>query len=215
MIWLLYFPLMCIIMVVCYLTNPIVVLFCDENGELPGFLKYWQTWDDSCDSRYMMTSVIPKSKLLSWLDYGWAEKYDWYYDDSDGLKELGCIRERTKLKDGVSFSVAERFKRYVCRTLWLTRNCAYGFAFWVFGRDGKIEDLVFHKRIEESEFNEHVDVREDKERLSTRKWSLRFYKHVVGPLYITGYLGWKIPFWKESGKYHAMIANRIVPRFKL
>lgn len=34
--WFLYAPLQLICMVICYITNPIVVLFADENGELHG-----------------------------------------------------------------------------------------------------------------------------------------------------------------------------------
>lgn len=41
--WFLYAPLQLLIMIICYITNPIVVLFADENGELHGFLKKWQT----------------------------------------------------------------------------------------------------------------------------------------------------------------------------
>jgi hypothetical protein len=48
----------------------------------------------------------------------------------------------------------------------------------------------------------------------TRKFTYRFYKKVFNGFYITGYLGWKIPIWNNHGKYKAMIANRIVPRFK-
>lgn len=37
--WFLYAPLQLLIMIICYITNPIVVLFADENGELHGFLR--------------------------------------------------------------------------------------------------------------------------------------------------------------------------------
>ena len=48
--WFLYAPLQLLIMIICYITNPIVVLFADKDGELHGFLRKWQTFDDSCDS---------------------------------------------------------------------------------------------------------------------------------------------------------------------
>ena len=36
--WFLYAPLQLLIMIICYITNPIVVLFADKDGELHGFL---------------------------------------------------------------------------------------------------------------------------------------------------------------------------------
>ena len=33
-------------MVIAYLTNPIVVLFADEYGNLPKCLRFWQTYDN-------------------------------------------------------------------------------------------------------------------------------------------------------------------------
>ena len=59
MIWLLYVPINLLIMLVCYITNPIVVLFATETGELKGFLNYWQTHDDSLDPAFFVKEKVP------------------------------------------------------------------------------------------------------------------------------------------------------------
>ena len=209
MIWLLYFPLMMIIMVVCYITNPIVVLFSNEEGELPGFLKYWQTWDDSLDSMFFMTEVVPKSFPI--LDYNWANKYE-HYQDKETLKEYNKIIDKSRLKPGAVFSIKERIQRYFCRTLWLTRNCAYGFAYYMFNVSGNIKDL----HIEEENIDKTGEKRfayDPTQSILVRPWTYKFYTHIFGNFYISGYLGWKIPLWQKNGKYNAMIANRIIPEF--
>ena len=210
MVWALYVPLMLIIMVICYLTNPIVVLFADEEGELHGFLKYWQTWDDSLDSKFMMTEVVPKS--FPFLDYGWADKYE-SYQDKETLKEYNKVIEKVRLKPGATFTLKERIQRYFCRVLWLTRNCAYGFAYYMFNTEGDRKDLYMAEQYE-TDTEEKTFAYDPTQSILVRPWTYRFYLNVFGDFYITGYLGWKIPFWQTEGKYNAMIANRIVPRFK-
>lgn len=79
--WFLYAPLQLICMVICYITNPIVVLFADENGELPGLFCLWQTWDDSCDSEDCVTKYVPDWMRYDFYKYYWTEKR--YDPDSD------------------------------------------------------------------------------------------------------------------------------------
>lgn len=59
--WFIYAPLQLLIMIICYITNPIVVLFADKDGELHGFLRKWQTFDDSCDSEDCVTKYVPET----------------------------------------------------------------------------------------------------------------------------------------------------------
>ena len=40
---------------ICYITNPIVVLFADEYGELPAIFKWWANWDDGLDVEWMIS----------------------------------------------------------------------------------------------------------------------------------------------------------------
>lgn len=49
--YIIYLLLQLLCMVVCYLTNWLVLLFADEQGELPGLLRMWQTWDDTLDNK--------------------------------------------------------------------------------------------------------------------------------------------------------------------
>lgn len=198
-------------MIICYLTNPIVVLFADKVGELKGFWHYWQTWDDTLDSQYMMTEVIPKK--FSKLDYGWSDKYE-PYQDTETLKEYNAVINRVKLKKYAKFSKKEKLQRYLCRVLWITRNCAYGFAHDIFNAKGDLKDITFWKYIDYGD-GDHFHFCYDKSKnILVRPWACRFYKRVFGNFYITGNLGWKIPYWHREGKYCAMIANRVVPRFK-
>ena len=124
--WLVYTALNIPVMLISYLLNPIVILFCDEDGELPWPLHLFQTWDDSCDSYYFMTEVVP-----SWLDYG----YDEHYIHSTAELPLQYNRTRDVSICKKSLTIIERVQRYFCRLWWLTRNCGYGFAFYWFGTD--------------------------------------------------------------------------------
>ena len=58
--FLIFLPLQILSMILCYLTNWIVVLFADEDGELKGLWHLWQTWDDSVDNKYFVLNQIPK-----------------------------------------------------------------------------------------------------------------------------------------------------------
>lgn len=118
-------PFIWLTAIFCYLTNPIVVLFADEEGNLPGFLHLWQTWDDSCDTSLMVLENMPKI-----FQYDFYSKYE---EHKRLMPEYNRIQYYNTLKPGATFSTWERIQRYFCRVGWLTRNCAYGFAFYWFG----------------------------------------------------------------------------------
>lgn len=42
----------------CYITNPIVVLFCDEYGILPKYFKLWQTYDNCLDIEWLISENV-------------------------------------------------------------------------------------------------------------------------------------------------------------
>lgn len=117
-----YAPLQILCMVFCYLTNWLVVLSGTEEGQLPGFLNLWNTWDDTLDNK---TDV---GRMPSFLQYDWDEHYQSYTVQLNGRNVF-----REKLMK--PFTTAEKFKRYFCRCHWLYRNCAYGFAYYWFGED--------------------------------------------------------------------------------
>ena len=127
-LWLILAPLSLIVSLLCYLTNPLVVLFCDEDGELHGIGKLWQTWDNSCNP----SDVYDNKQLPSFLLYDFHKHYEEWRGTTPELAAQGRERWFTRCIDP-NFTIWERIQRYICRTYWLTRNCAYGWTFWVFG----------------------------------------------------------------------------------
>ena len=125
--WLLYLILNIPITVFCYITNPIVLLFCNEDGELPAILDLWQTHDNSCNPSDIK-KICPK-----WLQFDWDKHYKEYRDTTQYLRSVNRDRWYTTCVD-TNFTLVERIKRYICRCMWLTRNCSYGWGFYIFGR---------------------------------------------------------------------------------
>ena len=117
-----YAPLQIICMVFCYLTNWLVVLFGTEEGQLPGFLNLWNTWDDTLDNK---TDV---GRMPKFLRYDWDGHYQAYTVQLNGR----TVYRELLVKP---FTTAEKIKRYFCRCHWLYRNCAYGFAYYLFGEN--------------------------------------------------------------------------------
>jgi hypothetical protein len=179
--WLLYAPLQCLCALLCYLTNWAVVLFADEQGELPGLLRLWQTWDDTLDNE---TDI---GRMPKWLQYDWKEHYI-----QGQVMERGQTRYTEELIK--PFTWREKLKRYCCRCHWLYRNNAYGFAYYVFGR----------------EIYPAYSIKADTDRYmifdSVGNWAykdqtpMRFGHWKI-------YLGWKIQ--RTLGRHRAMIATRI------
>ena len=202
-LWFLCFLLSLAFMVLCYPTNPIVVLFADENGELPGVLKCWQTWDNSV---YCSDSVEHAPKFLQ---YDWARHYKEHKDADAYLKSVNRERWYCTCIDH-NFTLWERVQRYFCGVLWLTRNCSYGFAFYLLG-------LTVSPNLEIRQSEHTLFVREI---FGNGLWGAWSYKNEA-PIFSAfgwtvcwnNYLGWKIV---EDAKFdtRAMIANRIAFSFK-
>ena len=124
--WLLYMPLSLLSTILCYLTNWFVVFFCDINGELHGLWKYWQTWDNSV---YCSDSVEVAPKFLR---YDWKKHYREFKDTTPELTAWNRDRWFVTCVDA-NFTIWETIQRYLCGVLWLMRNNAYGFAFYLLG----------------------------------------------------------------------------------
>lgn len=169
-----YLPFALICHLLCWLTNPIVVLFADHNGELHGLLKLWQTWDDSLDAEYYMKECVP-----SCLDYGWDEHYTSYEDTDDWAAIYGKKRKFSVAKPDAEWTVKQRIQRYVCRVLWLYRNSAYGFMFYLFGAD---LSGAKYKLVQDNEF-----YCRDNAGLFCYKNEKQFCKYLRWKIY----LGWK------------------------
>ena len=203
LIWLLYFVLSLVFMVVCYVTNPIVVLFANEDGELPGILHYWQTWDNAV---YCAESVEHAPKFLQ---YDWNKHYKEYRDTDAYLKSVNRSRWYCVCIDH-NFSAWERIQRYLCGVLWLTRNCSYGFAFYLLG-------LNVSPNLTATASNNTLFVREVYGDGLFGAW---MYKNTAPIFSAFGYavhwnnlLGWKIDTDAKLDT-RAMIANRIAFYFE-
>lgn len=199
MVWFLYFILQVLTKILCYITNPIVVLFCDEYGELPRIFRMWQTWDDSCNPRFYVLEHVP-----SFLRYDYDKHYREYKGTTPELKAVNRERYFAELIDP-DFTFKEKVQRYICRVMWLYRNCAYGFAFWCYGRkiDGK---TLVYKINEEHERFASVESKS----ILTRPWVYKNDKDFFGgKMRWCIYAGWKINEGEQSVQ-QCMLAIRVL-----
>lgn len=197
-LWFIYFLISLVCMVLCYITNPFVVPFADINGELPDFLKYWQTWDNSV---FCKDSV---DCAPSFLKYDWERHYMEHLDSDPYLHSVNRQRWYVSCKDP-NFTLRERIQRYCCGTLWLTRNCSYGFAFYLLG-------LNISTNLEIRQSENTIFVREI---FADGLFGAWMYKDTAKIFSLWGYevhwnnlLGWKIDTSAQLDT-RAMIANRI------
>lgn len=159
-----------------------------------------------------MTEVVPE-KYKS-LDYKWTTKYK-DYQDTVTLKRYHKVIDKVALLDeNTPWTFKEEVQRYLCRVLWLMRNPGYGFAFWIFGKEGKIENMKILFNQDPGGDHEFTFAWDTSKNILVRPWTCRFYQKILPKFFITGYIGWKIPYWQEDGEYKAMLATRIVPRFR-
>ena len=139
-IWILSCILDLLFNVICYLTNPIVVLFANEVGELPKIFYWWDNWDDGLDIEWMITEHhVPK-----WAEYDFNRHYK-FYSNTEAEAMTGTYKSFVVLLDP-NFTLKERFQRYICRLQWLYRNCAYGFSYSVTGRMIDGSKIITKKR---------------------------------------------------------------------
>lgn len=194
--WILYWPLNCIFTVLCYITNWLVTPFCDERGELHGILRYWQTWDDSCDVEFFVKEKIPR-----FLRYDFDKHYKSARERTPELdkynRDKGCV---IIIND--NFTIWERIQRYFCRTLWLYRNCSYGFAFYLFGIDADYSQLN-EKRVDYQNGDWY-------EKVTGRGFWCNPWKFTGHFGWWSFYFGWKLFGWDGPTRY--MIAGRVIIR---
>lgn len=89
--------------------------------------------------------------------------------------------------------------RYLCRLLWLWRNCAYGFHYHLFSR--QLDDTVatYEKGNEDSGYYHKVIVR-------VSSWQVKMNIPVCSMFHMSLNFGWK----KHTGFDRCMYANRII-----
>lgn len=195
-------------MVLCMLTNPIVVLFCDKYGNLPRIFRLWQTYDNCLDIDWM----IYENKVPKIFQYDFNKHYK-YYMESKNNDEM--IPGHVVILDD-NFTIKERIQRYFCRLLWLYRNCAYGFAYNLLGIEfiGKQQYVLENSRGNGKEL--FVSYLENPKGLK-RYFSVKCKEIWVCPIIdkkfrMDIYMGWKLSGTQNyTNKKRAMLAVRISP----
>jgi len=122
--------------IVCYLTNPFVLLFADVRGDMPGWALWWENWDDHLDIDWM----VDEHHVPKFAEYDFHRHYR-YHPPEEAEVTIGVYRGYVDVLDP-DFTLWERFQRYVCRLTWLYRNNAYGFSYYVTGIDIYKADIV-------------------------------------------------------------------------
>jgi len=192
----------------CLVTNPIVVLFCDKYGNLPKIFRLWQTYDNCLDIDWMISEgVVPKV-----FRYDFNKHYK-YYPESKTNDEM--IPGHVVILDD-DFTLKEKVQRYFCRVLWLYRNSAYGFAYKLLGitytginqhvleNDQTKGKQIFVSFLEDtSGAGRYFSVK------STEYWTCPF---IEKRFRFDIYLGWKLSGTQEyTNEKRAMLAIRISP----
>lgn len=205
LVWFIFAPLNILCMLVCYLTNWFVCLFADEYGELPCVFRLWQTWDDTLNPRFYIKEHVP-----SFLRYDYDKHYQEYFASTPELVRLGRKRCFVKIINP-HFTLKERIQRYICRVMWLYRNCGYGFAFYVFGREAN--GATYTYTINKKDACGHYErcIHDTNDDIISRAWSFKSTWPITKHLRWEVYLGWKIDPDVDK-ECQCMIANRIAFR---
>lgn len=111
------------------------------------------------------------------------------------------------------WTLKERLRRYICRVYWLTRNCAYGFCFYLFGNVVDSAGVVEKTFIQEGTGRELIigwDVSKD---ILVRPWWVKCDWMITDNVEFNVYLGWK---WHmdETAIKQVMIANRVAVKIR-
>jgi hypothetical protein len=204
MIWLIYLPLVLLCSALCYLTNWLVVLFADKNSELHGIWHLWQTYDNSITP----SDVTELHELPSFLLYNWKAHYYEYEADTSYMDDIKRKRWYTTCIND-DWTLWERIQRYICRVYWLTRNCAYGWCFYVFGQWAFSDSSVEHKHYKDDKH--YIKWGWDNSQpIWCRTWWLKIDWYWTKHWHTDAYIGWKVSY-PFSGSRYNMIALRFVP----
>ena len=191
--WLIFAIIDLLFNVIAYLTNPFVLLFADEVGNLPKIFLWWENWDDHLDVEWM----ISEHHVPSWAEYDFNRHYK-YYDEWEAEKTIGEHRGYVELLDP-NFTIKERFQRYFCRLAWLYRNCAYGFSYYVTGVNVNKSDVVKNR-----------DNTDDIYYTTHDAWVVKYDKPSFSNFHWEIFLGWKMQNVTEVTE-RCMLAFRINP----
>ena len=192
--YIIYCLLEIVFTILCYITNPIVVLFADEYGNLPYSLRYWQTWDNTLDVEWMIT----ENKVPKIFQYDYGKHYKYIYEDHDNNIPGHVIILNP------NFTLIERFKRYFCRLAWLYRNTGYGFSYEVTGVEINGADIVKYSDINKRQYRNQIYYTKD-------YFMIRYDKHWCKKFKWRIFLGWKMQDVKSTEIRRCMLALYISP----
>ena len=181
--------------IICYITNPIVLLFADEVGNLPKIFLWWENWDDHLDIDWM----IDENHVPKFARYDFHKHYK-YHDPAEAEKLIGEYRGYVDLLDN-NFTLKERLQRYVCRLIWLYRNCGYGFSYYMTGVDVYKSDVIRVKTEEKDGYTWY---------LTDYAFCYKDERPSFWGMHWDNYVGWKFK-WLEHEQEQCMLAFRINP----
>ena len=184
--------------IAAYVTDPIVLLFADEVGNLPRAFILWENWDDHLDVSWM----IYENHVPKFAKYDFNKHYR-YYTPEEAKQLIGEYRGYVDLLDG-NFTAKERLQRYICRLFWLWRNNAYGFSYYVTGIDICKADVTKIKTVEKDGYIYYVTdyafcYKDERKSFAGFCWD--------------NYVGWKFRRLDDD-KQRCMLAFRITPFYK-
>lgn len=168
--------------VIAYITNPVVCLFANDHGNLPRILRWWQTWDNTLDVRWM---VYEPGCVWSLFQYDYDRHYIYYYENH----EHG-VPGHVILIDP-HFTKTEKIKRYFCRLAWMYRNCNYGFSYEVTGCTVDPDTIKIVRNIDEPDNEQWLSYETGKSIWDTH-WSYYYEKPYCRWFKLRIYLGWKL-----------------------
>ena len=170
LLWVLLFIPNLLIYLACMILNPVVALFVTKRDGREYLIKplYWFQTHDNPVDEYWYGGYF-KDSLFSYVKNATQEQYD-----------------------------NSRFLRYVCRLLWLWRNCAYGFSYNLFGRDLIGEEKVTEVGNEKAGYWRRFHSRGN-------SWQLKAHYPIGLGLQIDVNVGWKT----HKGFPRAMYADRL------
>ena len=193
--WLLMAILDVLFNVIAYITNPVILLFADEVGNLPAVFTWWANWDDHLDVEWMVYEHhVPK-----FAEYDFNKHYK-YHDEWEAEQTIGEHRGYVDLLDP-DFSLKERFQRYVCRLMWMWRNNAYGFSYYVTGIDVYKADIV---EVKTEEADGYIWYETD------YAFCYKDMRPSFGARHWDNFVGWKMQCLEHDTE-RCMLAFRITP----
>lgn len=184
--------------IIAYITNPIVVLFANEYGELPSIFTWWANWDDGLDVDWMVYEhCVPR-----WAEYDFNKHY--HYVDEWKAEKITGKHHGFVIMLNPNFTLKERIQRYFCRLAWIYRNCGYGFSYYVTGVDVNGAEIVKTEDISTDDYryqvywtNDAFMIRYDKPWCKWFRWRI--------------FLGWKMQSVKTTETKRCMLALFISP----